>query len=364
MLIPNASESIPTAGLAPESNLDGPKSPSSSASKTTSRDAGLPSGLKSRSRTGDSARPLHLRMEPLAVIPGIMSDGSKKNDKHGVPYDTMKYVPNSGGQFIANTNSTTLTGFKKGAEFWVHDHSSLSDKPVAKLSVVTVGEEKIATDYIRTFGGVSSSQQGGASQTSNAARRLLQSRPRDIRMDRRLSRIVNGHASPAECTIDWLRADQRDPAIDQIVGGLRIWNPDFEPKTESDGEDDETMSRIDTSDPTHRLQRTYDIAGVMRNEDPEAAYIASCQSNGHILGIISIEPGNPPHVGDLLTHPGTSSVGRNLLRFASEYSQQWNSGGVFQLDAGDEAACVRYESMGLRHIGPGFLMRYEPPTQR
>jgi hypothetical protein len=204
-----------------------------------------------------------------------------------------------------------------------------------------------------------SSSAGSTSTSGSRAERLLRSCLTDVRMDHRLSRIVNGRHR-AEYAIEWLSSEARDQAIDEFVQSLRVWNPDYEPKTESDGEADDAMALIDPSDPTHRLQRTYDIANVMRNEDPEGAYFVCLKSRGHILGIASIEPSNPPYVGDLLTHPGTSRVGSNLLRVVSETSLSWQCGGIFQLDAGDEAARDRYISMGLQHIGPQFLMRFDP----
>lgn len=192
------------------------------------------------------------------------------------------------------------------------------------------------------------------------AERLLRSQLSDIRLDSRLTQIVRQYSSSHASTIEWLNSDTRDLAIDNMEAGLQAWNPNFEPKTESDGEDDQSIARINPNDPTHRLQRTYDIAGVMRNEDPDSAYFISCKMGSIVLGLISIEPGVPPHVGDLLTHPGSSGVGRNLLRIASEYSQQNGGQGVFQLDAGDEAALARYVHMGLQRTGDRFLMRFEP----
>lgn len=201
-----------------------------------------------------------------------------------------------------------------------------------------------------------------ATATESVARAaaLLRSRLSDIRMDGRLSQIIGRFHSGATPSIAWLNPGNRDAAIANLEAGLRAWNPDFEPKTESDGEDDESVSRINPNDPRHRLQRTFDIADVMRGEDPESAYFACCQIGGQVVGLISIEPGDPPHVGDLLTHPGTSGVGKNLLRIASEYSRDSGGNGVFQLDAGDESARARYESMGLQLAGDRFLMRYAP----
>lgn len=194
--------------------------------------------------------------------------------------------------------------------------------------------------------------------------RFLQSKADRIRMDARLSNLVRIPISKENCSVKWINPENRDLAIDNFENGLKSWNPGFIPKTESDGEDDETISKIASNDATHRLQRTYDIANLMRNEDSEAAYFASFQLGPHVLGLMSVEPGSPPYIADLVTHPGSSHVGQNLLRLASEYSRKIGEGGAFQLDAGDKSALVRYERMGLKKVGEPFLMRFEDTSTR
>lgn len=155
----------------------------------------------------DRARFLSIYVEPLAITPGIISDGSQKQDAHGVPYDRLHYRARDGATF-SSAAPVLLTGFIKGGKFEVHNHASSGDKPVALLAIEKSTGQMIATDRVILPGGkpksskkssrasVSSSSSSSSSRASNGTSAISENRLR--REAKSMADVVNSFNQPDE----------------------------------------------------------------------------------------------------------------------------------------------------------------------